>query len=182
MSARCMPQPGRNKPSKRRLRRRCGRCACPRVGVGADRQIAARAVVDAAAGDQAFGAQIGRRRRRLRSTSGSARPAPAAASARSNSCRAAPSCGRAGPRRDWCRRRSFPARRDSRTSRPAAARLLSRKLTQLITQPVCPREAHSGVDLNVPPTRLPCGHQHVVAGDDRADASGWRPACPRSRA
>ena len=65
MSARCMPQPGRNMPSTptsppiRSVRLSLG------IGVGADRKIAARAVVDASCRDQPFGAHVGRRRRAL---------------------------------------------------------------------------------------------------------------------
>ncbi len=47
---------------------------------------------------------------------------------------------------------------------PVGGTLFSRKLTQLITQPVSPGEAHTGVDLNVPPTRLPCGTRTLKPG------------------
>ena len=40
---------------------------------------------------------------------------------------------------------------------PAGGTFFSRKLTQLMTQPVSPKRLHNGVRLNVPPTSLPWG-------------------------
>ena len=65
MSARCMPQPGRNMPSIADLAADAVGALVAGIGVGVDREIAARPVVDAFCRDQAFGMQVGRRRRAL---------------------------------------------------------------------------------------------------------------------
>ena len=138
----------------------------PGLMVGADRQIAARAVVDAFGRNQAFGAQIGRGRRAF------ARPADRPArhrqrrSARTNSCRAAPSRvepGSAGLTQPTV----MPGWSAMPNIAPSGGTFFSRKLIQLITQPVSPARLHSGVFLNVPPTSLPLRDEHVVAGHDR---------------
>src|SRR6478672_12568309 len=47
---------------------------------------------------------------------------------------------------------------------PTGGTLFSRKLVQLITQPVCPSRLHSGVFLKVPPTKFPCGTMTLKPG------------------
>ena len=58
----------------------------------------------------------------------------------------------------------MPGRSANPNVAPAGGTFLSRKLTQLITQPVSPGRLHSGVLVKVPPTSLPCGTNVLKPG------------------
>ena len=135
------------------------------IGVGADRQIAARTVVDAAGRRQPFGAQPWRRRRALgrpcdRPAGDGQRRIGEPVAVEPDPILSRP--GRAG----LTQATVMPGLSAIPKIAPAGGTFFSRKLVQAMTQPVSPGFEQSGVFLKLPPTSLPLRHQHVEAGED----------------